>query len=577
MRKLLVALVLVAVVGLGLWFAFGRDRAGGAGDGLSLRAGSPDAPLAYVPADTPYVIANLEALPKASLDAWMQQSETMVQLWRTQFDMALHALESKDAADPGLKWMRALDAEFKGKTVSQSLDMLGIDLQGRSAIYGVGLVPVVRMTLGNPDAFRAFVARVETAAGEKLPSATLGDIGYWQFTAPGAPLRGVLALQGKHLVATLAPVNDEASLKTLLGVDKPAASMQDGAALAKINQVYGYTPFATGYVDTQRLVAQLTGPATPLETAFLAAMEIEKPAVDAVCQAEYAALAQAAPRLVLGYTTLEPKRSVAVSRLELRGDIAKDLMTLRAPMPGLDAANDALFNVGFSMKLAQFPPLVAKWAGAVQNAPWKCASLLDLNQSFADASTQLTNPAVFMAGPVFEGIHAIATRFSMPVGGGEPDFAGKLLIGSPSPEALLQLSQNFAPQIAQLGLKPDGTVKPLSALPGLPADMPAHVAMTDSLIGLAIGSGEEATLKNAMTVDAARQPLFVLGYSGEAFMQFTEQMKAATAAIEDPAQRAENERAMEMVRQAYAMIRRIEMRIEFEESGVAFHQSAEMN
>jgi hypothetical protein len=53
--------------------------------------------------------------------------------------------------------------------------------------------------------------------------------------------------------------------------------------------------------------------------------------------------------------------------------------------------------------------------------------------------------------------------------------------------------------------------------------------------------------------------------------------KAATEAIADPAQRAENERAMELVKQAYAMIKRIEMRVEFEESGVAFHQSAEMN
>jgi hypothetical protein len=577
MRKLLVAIVLVAVVGLGLWFAFGRDRAGGAGIGLAPAAGAADAPLAFVPADTPYVIANLEALPGPSLDAWMQQSDTLVQLWRAQFDMAMHGIEAKDAADPALKWMHAIDAEFKGKTVAQSLSMLGIDLQGRSAIYGIGLVPVVRMTLGNPDAFRAFVARVEAGAGEKLPSAALGDIAYWQFTAPKAPLRGILALQGKHLVATLAPAGDDAALKQLLGVDKPAASMQDGAALAKINKAYGYTPFATGFVDTTRIVAQLTGPATPLETAFLAALGVEKPAVDAVCQAEYAALAQAAPRLVLGYTTLEPKRSVAVSRLELRGDIAKDLMTLRAPMPGLDAAGSALFNVGVSLKLAQFPPLVAKWAGAVQSAPWKCASLVDLNQGFADASTQLTNPAVFMAGPVFEGLHLIATRFSMPAGGGEPDFAGKLLIGSPSPGALLQLSQNFAPQLAQMDLKPDGVVKPVPMVAGMPPNLAAHAAMTDKLLGLAVGTGEEATLKAAMTVDPARQPLFVLGYSGEAFVQFSEQMKAATAGIEDDAQRAESERAMEMMKQVYALIRRIELRVEFEESGIAFHQTAEMN
>lgn len=574
MRKLLVIIVLAAVVA-GLYFAFGRG--GGVGNELSLGAGSADAPLAYVPADTPYVFANLEPLPKASLDAWMQQSETAVQIWRLQYDTMLQAMKDKDASGTALEWMTALDAEFTGKTVAQSLDVLGIDLQGRSAVYGVGLVPVLRMTLGKPDAFRAFVARVEATAGEKIPAAKVGDIDYWQFTNPQAPLRAILALQGNHLVATLAPVDDDASLRTLLGVDKPAASMQDGAALAKLNTQYGYTPFATGYIDTTRIVALFTAAPTPLETAFLGALEIDKPAIDAVCQAEYAALAQAAPRIVIGYTLLEPQRSVGVSRIELRKDIATDLMTLRAPMPGLDAADDALFNFGLSLKLAQLPPLVGKWAGAVQSAPWQCASLLELNQAFAEGNAQLTNPAVFMAGPVFEGFHAIATRFTLPKPGEEADFGGKLLLGSPSPAALVAMAQTFAPQLAELQLKPDGEVKLVPAMPGMPPGLPAHVAMTDKLIGLAIGAGEETTLKAAMSVDPARQPLLVIGYSGAAFLQFTQQMQPSLAAIEDPAKRAESERSMEMMRQMYAMIRRIDMRVEFDESGVVFHQAAEMN
>jgi hypothetical protein len=120
-------------------------------------------------------------------------------------------------------------------------------------------------------------------------------------------------------------------------------------------------------------------------------------------------------------------------------------------------------------------------------------------------------------------------------------------------------------------------VKPMPAMPGMPPNLPAHVAMTDTLIGLAIGSGEETTLKAAMTSDPKRQPLLVMGYSGAAFVQFAEQMKQSISAIEDPAQRAESERSMDMMLEMYKLIRRAEMQVEFDESGIVLYQSAEMN
>lgn len=576
MKKAIVAAGAVAVLAAGVWFFATRDGSlPGAG---TAAVGGPDAPLAYVPADTPYVIANLDTLPRDKIDAWLRQSDTVMQMYRTQFDTLRAALEDKDPASPAVRWGKALDAEFRGKDVRQSVEMLGIDLQSRSAVYGIGLVPVARMTLADPGKLRAFIGRVETAAGEKLATGKAGDVDYWQFTDDTAPLRAILALQGSHLVLTLAPKGDDASLRTLLGLDKPAQSLADGGALPSLNAKYGYTPYATGYVDTTRLLKVFTGPATPLETAFLAALEIEKPQVDAVCQAEYDALAQVMPRLVFGYTELDVKRSVGVSHLELREDIARDLMTLRAPMPGLAAANDSLFNFGISLKLAQLPPLVAKWAGAVQSAPWQCPSLAELNTAFAEGSVQLNNPAVFAAGPVFEGLHAIATRFSVPAPGAEPDFAGKLLIGSPSPKALLGLAQSMAPALASMQLQPDGQVQPLPAMPGLPPSLPAHVAMTDTLLGIAVGAGEEATLAQAMTVNPAQQPLLVVGYSGAAFAQFFEQMQATMeASADDDAEREELRRSTELMKQVYGMIRRIEMRVEFDETGIVFHQSADMN
>ena len=576
MKKILIAVIVLLVLGVGLWFAFGR----GPGSSLSSTAAiEVDAPLAYVPADTPYLIANIERMPQATIDAFMQQSEPVLAMWRSQFDLMHKRLSQDGTNQAATKWLNALHAEFKDKPMAQGIADIGLDPRALSAIYGIGLVPVARLTLADPAAFRAFVARLEASAGEKIATGKLDALDYWQFTAPDAPLRVVATLQGTHLVVTAAPMGDDSALRNLLGIERPANTLADGASLLALNKKYGYTPYATGYLDTARLVAEFTGPATPLQNAFLAAMKIEKPVVDATCQAEYAALAGVAPRLVIGYTVLEPKASHGVTHLELRSDIAQDLMKLRAPMPGLDAAREAALNFGFSLKLGELPALANKWAAAVKAAPWQCGSLLPLNQAYADAGAQLSNPVVFAAAPVFDGFHLIATRFTVPTPDApQPDVAGKLLIGSPNPASLLAMAKSFAPPLAQVNLEPNGELVALPALKDLGApDVPAHARMTDTLLGIAAGQGEETTLAAAMTVDPKRQPLLVIGYSGAAFTQFMQTMADSTARIEDPAERAEAEQSMQVMRDMYALIRRIEMRVEFDEQGVAIHQAAAMN
>lgn len=577
MRKIGIALVVLLLLGAGFWWFSGRNTGSLPGT-AGTSAVDADAPLAFVPADTPYLIANLERMPKATVDAFLQQSEPVMQLWSSQMELFNSRLGEDEDAREAAKWVNAIGEEFKGKRATDVISALGLDPQALSAVYGIGLVPVARMTLADPAAFRAFVARVEQRSGEKIPTGRIDEIDYWQLTSPEAPLRAIFALQGRHLVATLAPVGDDGALRTLLGIERPANALRDGGELAAINAKYGYVPYATGYVDSARLVALLTAPATPLEIAFLQALKIEKPAVDAVCQAEYAAMATVAPRLVIGYTELEAKQSSAISRIELRKDIAQDLMALRAPMPGLDAAAGSAFNVGLALHPGELPTLANKWADAAAASPWRCSTLGNLNQAFVELRQQAANPAVFMVAPAVNAFHAILTRIDVASLDTQPDLAGKLLIGSPNPAALLGMAKSFAPQIASLKLEPNGDVLPLPALEGVPANVPAHAAMGDGLIGLSFGAGEEATLKQALTVDRARQPLFVMGYSGAAFSQFMEKSMAATnASIEDPAARAEAEESLKMVRDMYGLIRHIEMRVEFDEHGVAIHQVSSMN
>lgn len=569
MRRIIIAVALLAALGIGLWFAFGR---GGAGS-----AGASDAPLAFVPRDTPYVFANLEAFPSALSEHWLQQMDIGAKLWQAQLDAAIRLLEITQPDAPELKWLRAAHAELEGKTMAQVFDALGYDLQGRFAFYGIGLAPVMRISLADPARFSAFVARIETAAGQALPRASVDGQEYWHFDAPDGKLRGIIALQGEQLVLTLAPSADDASLRILLGLERPEQDMRDGRELIALNGDFGYLPYASGYVDSRRIATLLAAAPTPTETAFLAAFGTAKPVYDASCAADFERIASAVPRFSGGYTALGARHMRMVSRIETSAAIAQDLMTLRAPMPGLAQAADAPFNFGFSLQLAQLPTVVNGWAGAVAARPWQCPSLAWLNDGFATSRTQASNPVIFGAAPVFRGVHAIATRITFPAGSDTPDFGGKVLLGSPNPTALVAMAKSFAPALASLDLKPDGKVQPLPVLPDMPMQLPTWVAMNDTVLALAIGEGEDADLAEYLATDPSQQPLLVLGYSGELFARFNRQMLERAGDDANPEAAAAQKQSIEMISQLYAQIRRTELRIEFDEHGVVMAQTADMN
>ena len=199
-----------------------------------------------------------------------------------------------------------------------------------------------------------------------------------------------------------------------------------------------------------------------------------------VCSAEYDQLAAAWPRASFGYTDLSTKHMGVRAVLETRADIAKDLMTLRAPMPGMKLSQDSLFDFGFSANLTKLPDLATKYADATDKSPWKCPQLAQMNQGADQSKTTLTNPAFAGYAPMFHGLHAIVDKLVMTDGQSMPDIAAVVAIGSDNPASLLAMAGSFAPNIASLGLKPDGVAKQLPPMPNMQLNAPLFAAIVKS-------------------------------------------------------------------------------------------------
>ncbi|HTD29143.1 MAG TPA: hypothetical protein VK660_07100 [Xanthomonadaceae bacterium] len=480
--------------------------------------------------------------------------------------------------DKALKLINAVKTEVAGKDVKGLMDLTGVNMQAHAAFYGIGLVPVLRVELAKPDNLRATIGRIETTSGSKLATGKVGNLDYWVVHGGAADpkLEGVFAISGKQLVATIAPAKaSDADLRTLFGLDKPAKSLAASGDLAALDKKMNYLSYTSGYIDSARIVAALKSPPTPLETSFLTAIGQTKPSVDAVCAAEYDSIATAWPRASFGITDLSVKHMALRGVLETRADIAKDLMTLRAPMPGMKLAQDSLVDFGFSANLTKLPDLATKYADATAKTPWKCPQLASLNQSAEQSKTTLTNPAFAGYAPMFNGFHAIVDKLVMTEGNPVPDIAAVIVIGSANPTQLLAMAGQAVPTIASAGLKPDGVAKPLPPIPNMPITAPLFGAMTDKLLAVSIGAGEDAKIPDAMKLDDAQQPLFAAGAKGEIYHLIAQTERKSEASMTDPTMKQSIEQSAKMMDMEAGWFKRVDMSVELTDQGIELKESVD--
>lgn len=520
MRKLVPAIVVVALAIGAFWFFSHRGDRGGL--------------LAHVPADTPWVLANTQPLSAHALEGMRRQLEAVSPMYPPMLRDMREGLAAEGADARLIALLEALEAELGDGDLAASYERIGMDLAPQMVFFGHGLVPVLRVVLADPARFEAFLARLETATGEALPVSAIGGQQVRRIALGDAPVDALLAIIDDQLVATLAPREvDESTLAELLGLRLPQRSLAGTRELRGIHRTYGYQPNYSGYIDLRRLAGHLMAPESTIESAFLRHFGIDKPEPTPQCRAEFQALAEAWPRMVLGYTRLDATVQEARMVVETRKDIAEALMGLRAPMPGPDArAPDSLVDVGLALRLDALPGVVNGFADKVRADPWQCESLLFLNDGFAQFRQQMANPGLFMAAPLLRSVYVSVDDY-VPVEGGMPAVTGLLAIGSQNPAAVVSMAQAFLPQLATLGLEPDRRPRALSLL-AMGVEAPAEVAMSENALAMAVGADALPRLPQALGGSGtADQPMLHFAMGSRVYALIDQAMQAQLALLDE--------------------------------------------
>lgn len=470
--------------------------------------------LRYVPADTPYLFATPGDLPDDVADKLKPQFEVLLQAYHDILEASLQGAMA-DGEESGeevelVENMRLVVEELGELMSLEGLADAGIDRHSKIAAYGVGLVPVFRLTLSDGTLFEAALKRLEDEADQALAVATIGDYSYRY--AGDDKGRLIIAVLDDELVVTAVPTGlPEDQLEQVLGMVLPEENIAAAGTVAALGEHYGYTDYLIGFIDTMRLVETFLDEQAGINAQLLSLMQYDRAGLTDACKAEIRRVAGVMPRVVTGYTDISVETISSKTIFELREDLAAGVATLTGTVPGLTDKHGALMSVGMSFDLLAARNFYEARLDALEAEPFTCDYFADLQNGVArgrEALNQPVPPIVYG----FTGFLAVIENLTVPTTGvsQRPQSADmRLLIGTNNAEGLLAMGAMFSPELAALDMQPDGEPVRLDLPQLAAAGQVVHAALNQNALAISMGEGMEAGLAAMLAADAPQPSPFL--------------------------------------------------------------------
>lgn len=524
--------------------------------------------LKYIPADSPYFMASRDSFPEQDVFDLYQRTQPIANL---ESDLDELRASLADVDDEALRSMMTLliatGEELLDVETLDDVHALGLKISPQIAIYGLGILPVMRIQLHDEDAFRETLQRILTKADITPNEASTNGTNYWVLT-PEAPVKAILAIEDQQLVLSMVPQDASDELLTqVLGNTLPESSIGDTGSLAELEQRHGFTPYGAGQLSFARLLNELSNPTHAGTQAMLEATDTAQLDLSS-CQADIDRITSRFPGVVMGTRENDLENMEMNLILETDEEIVSDLRALITQVPGL-GNTEGMASIGLGLNLPVLVQTVQKYAQQVRENPFSCDELQELNSAWNEANLAINNPIMMMMGPSLSGFNARINSLTMK--NGEPFATGILTLASQNPLTLLSTASSFAPELGALGLEPGGEAKQVESTM-LPPDTPElYVAMSDTAIALSAGISDSSVLQKELEAPASERDLLLHGHmTGEFYQSMVkvmEQMPANDASEFD----------IEMLKQYGDVYKNMEYWFRVDDAGIEMSFSLELN
>lgn len=204
--------------------------------------------ISHVPAETSFLFTNQKAIPEEVMSFHIERTK---KLFETLTKVSKDADTKKNEHNP-TDFFSAFFTDLGEHLNDKKLAETGLSLKSNMVIYGVDLIPVMRLSITDKDKLMVTLKRAEKKSGYKLSLAKCGDFDCLVDTAKDN-MSMALILLNKQLVASVYPADKkEVILKHLVGKipSKDAYKAENWQTFLKENI---YTGYGEGFISLQKL------------------------------------------------------------------------------------------------------------------------------------------------------------------------------------------------------------------------------------------------------------------------------------------------------------------------------------
>jgi hypothetical protein len=443
-----------------------------------------------IDADTPWLLANTDTVPEDLVERMWAPLGSMSEFNEQTYSSMADEVEDDSAiAAALLRELAAIDSK-------EAFTERGLHPNGYYALHGVSIYPFMHWQLSDAEAFRATLERIAANADVELPWRTIDDREVlW---VPMEQFGFALAHDEQFATAAIIPDN-MALLRRVAGLDEPAESY-DPDALAAFGDERGFTPYGTGFIEFDRVISELLDG----DDEMLAMLREDSPlgavAEDEACRNELDALVRTFPRMSLGYSELSAEAMTFDAAIETSPSFAERLVPLADTPVSLDSPSDGgLLDFGLALNIVAARDLAREIVAGWVESPPQCMLFDNIRDNAEDWQLALNQPIPPMVTN-FNGLRLGLQDIQMGEDANVESAEATVALFMRNPQMLMGMAQMFSPEMAAMQLEPGGEPQrlPEGAIPNMPVELPAFVALGESAIGLAIGENQADRLPEAM-------------------------------------------------------------------------------
>lgn len=544
----------------------------------------------FVPADTPYLFANLESIPTDVTDAYLKNAQPLYISLRDNLSDFVRESQKMKAETPSNNVDKDVDSDSSAPEVTgfahleflhsiltdlienpgiEGIEKIGLSSTAKSVVYGLGLFPVARLEIGDETRLRATLEKAFTEAGSVPEEKTLNGRKYWQVGDEKFQL--IISIMANELSISFIPTSMSAeALQNILAQSKPANPLDVSESLSTLNQNNNYTNYGSGWMDTLKLLDLFLNNDSSAATTMREMIKFDPQSVTPICRDEYNAIAANFPRMHGGYQSLSPTETKSSFTMELKPSLATDLQSLVIADALSTTGSGGLLNMGFALNFAKAREWLLTTTGNRVENPYKCEQLEKLNQSNAQAYEGLNRPLPPFVGN-FIGFKVLIDELDLgqiAMANAVPQkMKAMFALLTSNPEMLVGMGQMFMPELAGLDLTPGSEPVELT-LDGIPKpDEPMWAASSKSAIGVAAGEGMNTQLLDFLADGGSKDGEFIsVGLDAE----FQSKMESASSTFMQDAH------SSQAVNSIPTLFDRLFFTASFSRKGIVFKQTTQL-